>query len=302
MRALSVVVAGSSGFLGSHLRAELERRGHEVTALVRRPARGPSESPWDPATGVVDAALVAAADVVVNVAGSPTLGNPHSSRWARELRESRMATTRVLADAVAAAARPPAFLAGNAVGWYGDHGDAELTEAADSRGHSFMTEVCRSWQAAAAPAVDAGARVCFLRTAPVQDRRSAPLKQQLLQFRAGLGGPIGAGRQWMPMISLRDWVGAAAFLVEHADASGPVNLSCPDPATNAEFTRALAEAVRRPALLPAPAPLVRLAAGRVAPDVLGSMRVRPAALLGWGYEFADPTVDDVVAAGLAEAA
>lgn len=298
MSSLSVVLAGSSGFLGSHLRTELERRGHAVTALVRRPARDVSESSWDPATGVVDPTVVAEADVVVNLAGSPTLGNPHSSRWARELRESRVSTTGLLAATIAASARPPAFLAGNGVGWYGDHGDAELTEAADSRGHSFMTGVCREWQGAAAPAVEAGGRVCFLRTAPVQDRRSAPFKQQALQFKAGLGGRIGAGRQWMPLISLRDWVGAVAFLVEHPTATGPVNLSCAEPATNAEFTSALADAVRRPAVLPAPAPLVRLAAGRVAPDVLGSMRVRPAALLGWSYEFADPTVVEVVASGL----
>lgn len=298
---MHLVIAGASGFLGSHLRAELEGRGHEVMTLVRRPARAVNESTWDPATGVVDPTVVAGADVVVNLAGSPTLGNPHSSRWARELRESRVSTTRLLATTIAAAATPPAFLAGNAVGWYGDHGDAELTEAADSRGHAFMTAVCRDWQAAALPAVDAGARVCFLRTAPVQDRRNAPLKQQALQFKAGLGGRIGAGRQWMPMISLRDWVAAVAFLVEHPTASGPVNLSCAEPATNAEFTAALAEAVGRPALLPAPAPLVRLAAGRVAPDVLGSVRVRPAALLGWGYEFADPTVGEVVASGLAAA-
>jgi len=298
MPSLSIVLAGSSGFLGTHLRGELEGRGHEVTALVRRPARGAQESSWDPAGGVVDPQLVAAADVVINLAGSPTIGNPHSARWARELRESRVATTSVLASAIAAAARPPAFLAGNGIAWYGDHGDAELTEAADSRGHAFMTGVCRDWQAAAAPAVEAGARVCFLRTAPVQDRRNAPLRQQVLQFRAGLGGRIGAGRQWMPLISLRDWVGAVAFLAEHPDASGPVNLSCAEPATNAAFTRALADAVRRPALLPAPAPLVRVAAGRLAPEVLGSMRVRPAALLGWGYEFADPTVTDVVAAGI----
>lgn len=299
MTSLSVLLAGSSGFLGTNLRAELERRGHRVTALVRRPARLESESTWDPETGVVDTAVVGAADVVVNLAGSPTLGNPHSKKWARELRESRIATTTALADAVAASARPPAFLAGNAVGWYGDHGDAEVTEAADSRSHTLMTSVCRDWQDATAPAVAAGARVCVLRTAPVQHRSSPPLKQQLLQFRAGLGGRIGSGRQWMPMISLRDWVGAVAFLAEHEEASGPVNLSCAEPATNAAFTKALAGAVRRPAVLPAPAALVRVAAGPVAPELLGSVRVVPAALLDLGYEFADPTVADVVASGLA---
>ena len=294
---MHLVVAGASGFLGSHLRAELESRGHQVTSLVRRSA-GPGESQWDPATGTVDSAVVASADVVVNLAGSPTLGNPHSKKWARELRESRVTTTRVLARAVAEATTPPAFLAGNAVGWYGDHGDAVLTEAADTRGHTLMSAVCRDWQAATTPAVSAGARVCVLRTAPVMDGSSAPLQQLRLLFKTGLGGRVGNGRQWMPMVSLRDWVGAVVFLAEHPEASGPVNISMPEPATNADFTRALAKEVRRPALLPAPAPLVRVAAGRVSPELLGSTRVVPAALLELGYEFADGDVEGVVRTGL----
>jgi uncharacterized protein (TIGR01777 family) len=298
--ALHVVLAGGSGFLGSHLRTELVDRGHRVTTLVRR-AAGPGESRWDPAAGAVDRDLVGGADVVVNLAGSPTFGNPHSRRWARALRESRVSTTRVLAEAVAAAPEPPAFLAGNAVGWYGDHGDAVLDETADTRGHTLMTSVCRDWQAAAGPARAAGARVCVLRTAPVLDGSNAPLRQLRLLFRAGLGGRVGSGRQWMPMISLRDWVGAVTFLAEHPAASGPVNVTAPRPATNQDLTRALAAAVRRPAVLPVPAPLVRVAAGPISPEALGSMRVVPAALLDLGYEFSDPGVDDIVETGLAGA-
>lgn len=165
MTPLHVVMAGSSGFLGSHLRTELERRGHRVTALVRRPARSASESTWDPDADQVDADLVASADVVVNLAGSPTLGNPWSRRWAHRLRESRLRTTGLLAETIAAAARsgtPPAFVAGNGVGWYGDHGAAVLTEDADTRGHAFMTAVCREWQAATSPrpAPAPGSRSC----------------------------------------------------------------------------------------------------------------------------------------------
>ena len=145
---LQAVMAGSSGFLGTHLRQELERRGHRVIALVRRATKGPDESSWDPDAGRVDGAVVAAADVVINLAGSPTLGNPHSRKWSQALHDSRVGTTAVLAEAIAGAQEPPYFVAGNAVAWYGDHGSAELPETADSRGHSLMTTVCRDWQAA----------------------------------------------------------------------------------------------------------------------------------------------------------
>lgn len=293
-----VLIAGASGFLGSHLGDELVRRGHGVTALVRRLPAGRHESQWDPYAGVVDRELVATADVVVNLAGSPTLGNPHSRRWSAELERSRVATTALLAAEVAEAPEPPAFLAGNAVGWYGDHGDEPVSEAADSRGHTLMTQVCRAWQEAARPAVAAGGRVCLVRTAPVMDASNAPLKQLRLLFRAGLGARLGSGRQRMPMVSLRDWVGGVTHLVE-GDLEGPVNVCCPVTPTNAEFTRALAAAVRRPAPLAVPGPVLRAAAGRLSPELLGSVDVRPAALLASGYAFRDADVEAVIATGLA---
>ncbi|MBM9460102.1 TIGR01777 family oxidoreductase [Nocardioides sp. zg-536] len=298
--ALTVVVAGASGFLGTHLCTRLKGRGHRVLRLVRRPANGPEESTWDPEAGVVDTALIGAADVVVNLAGAPLLGNVHSKRWAHEVLRSRVATTTTLATTVAAVATPPALLNASGVSWYGDHGPATLTEASDTRGHALLTRVAREWEAATAPAVAAGARVVLLRTAPVQDRRHPPLRQQRLQFALGAGGRLGSGRQHMPLISLRDWVSATVFLAEHAEASGPVNLCAPRPPTNAEFTRALAGLVHRPALFAVPAPAVRLAAGPMADEVLGSMDLRPQALLDLGYEFADPDVTAVLASGLAE--
>ncbi|MCW2817105.1 MAG: NAD-dependent epimerase/dehydratase, partial [Nocardioides sp.] len=275
---LSVVLAGGSGFLGHHLREALGARGHTVTSLVRRAADGRGESTWDPYAGQVDRTLVRTADVVVNLAGSPTLGNPHSKKWARELRESRVTTTRLLAETIAGAGsgHRPAFLAGNGISYYGDHGSAVLTEASDTRGHALLTDVTREWQAAAEPAAAVGSRVCVLRTAPVMDRRAAPLQQLRLLFRAGLGGRIGTGRQHMAMISLRDWVGGVVHLAEHPDVSGPVNLCLPQAPTNAEFTKALAGAVRRPAFVPVPGVAIRAAGGRMAPELLGSLNVRPA--------------------------
>jgi uncharacterized protein len=294
---LSVVVAGSSGFLGRHLVTELRGRGHEVVPLVRRPARS-GESPWDPQGGKVDAGLVHAADVVVNLAGAPLVGNPHSRKWARDVLSSRVATTSLLAETVASAPTTPALVNASGVSWYGDHGSAALSESSDTRGHAFLTRVSREWEAATQPAVEAGARVVRLRTAPVQDRANAPLQVQRLQFKAGLGGRIGSGEQFYPMISLRDWVAAAAFLVEHPTASGPANLCAPATPTNREFTATLARLVRRPALLAVPSPVIRVAAGAMAPELLGSLNLRPQTLLDLGHTFADPDVASVLRTGL----
>jgi uncharacterized protein (TIGR01777 family) len=292
---MRILIAGSSGFLGTHLVRELGAAGHDLTRLVRRDP-GPGEARWDPYAEELDQDLVEKADVVVNLAGSPTLGNPHSKRWASELERSRVTTTRLLAEAIARGSRRPAYLAGNGISYYGDHGDQPLSESADSRGDAFLTGVTRTWEAATEPASRAGARVCVLRTAPVLDARNAPLKQQLLQFKAGVGGRVGSGRQYFPVISLRDWIGAVRFLVEHDTVSGPVNLCCPQTPTNADYTRALADLVGRPAFLHVPSFVIGPVAGRMAPEVLGSLRTVPEALLDAGFRFADPDVTAVLAA------
>jgi len=293
------VVAGGSGFLGSHLIAHLRDEGHEVTQLVRRAPSSPEQSPWQPDEGVIDADVVAAADVVVNVAGSPTVGNPHSSRWARELKHSRVVTTRLLADTIARTGAGATFLANNAVGFYGDHGSERVTETSESRGDSLLAGVTRAWQAAAEPASAAGARVCVMRTAPVMHRTSPPLKQLRLLFKLGLGARLGDGQQHFPMVSLRDWLGAVSRLASDEDAEGPFNICCPDTPTNAEFTQALARLVSRPAFLFVPKPVLSVAGGDASPELLNSMNCVPQALLDRGYEFADRDVTSVLAAGLA---
>ncbi|GAA4698750.1 TIGR01777 family oxidoreductase [Nocardioides nanhaiensis] len=298
MTSLHVVVAGSSGFLGTHLRSALGARGHRVTALVRTPDAGPGQSTWDPYAGVYDRTVIETADVVVNLAGAPTLGNPHSQKWARELRESRVTTTRVLASAIASSDRKPAFLAGNGISYYGDHGDQPLPESADSRGDALLTSVTRDWQAVAEPAAEAGARLVVLRTAPVMDRRAAPLQQLRLLFKVGGGGKLGNGQQYMPQISLRDWVGAVVHLAEHPTASGPANLCCPVTPTNAEFTKALAKALHRPAVATVPRVVLDKAAGAMAPELLNSLNTRPAMLEGSGYDFSDRDVHAVIRAAL----
>ena len=240
--AMRIVIAGSTGLLGTRLTEELRRRGHTLTRLVRRPAQSADESCWDPHAGQIDDTVIHAADVVVNCAGSRLFGIPHSSGWQRSMVDSRVNTTRVLAESIARADRPPAFLACNGSSYYGDHGAEMVTEESDSRGDAFMTQVTSAWQEAADPAVAAGARVCILRIAPVMTRGGDTLGILEPLFRFGLGARLGDGTQYFPAVSLRDWIEAVTMLAEHPTASGPVNVCCPETPTNAEFT----EPSRRP--------------------------------------------------------
>lgn len=295
---MRIVVAGGSGLLGSHLIDHLRDRGHDVVQLVRRVPESADESRWNPAEGVVDDEVIAAADVVVNVAGTSLVGIPYSRRWQRGMRQSRVETTQLLAESIARAERPPAYLAQNATGWYGDHGQEVVTEESDSRGDTLLTGITREWQAATEPAQQAGARVCVLRTAPVLDRRNPLIKLQQPVFKAFLGARLSSGDQYFPVVSLRDWVGAATHLAEHEELSGPFNVCAPQTPTNAEYTRAFARAAGRPVFLVAPAPFLKLAAGPMAPEMLNSLDLRPAALLAAGYEFSDADVDSALATGL----
>jgi uncharacterized protein (TIGR01777 family) len=296
---MRVVIAGASGFLGTHLTEHLRVHGHEVTRLVRGEAEGERESRWDPYSGLIDESVVEASDVVVNLAGSPLFGNPHSAGYRRALMDSRVVTTRVLAEAIAKSDRLPAFLANNGTSYYGDHGAETLTEESASRGEALLTRVTRAWQEAAQPAVDAGGRVCILRTAPVLDRGSVTMRLLTTMFKAGLAARLSSGEQYFPIISLRDWVGAATYLAESHDVSGVFNLCCPVTPTNREFTETLAGALHRPAVLSAPAPVLRLAAGQMAPELLNSVNARPAALERAGYDFEDEDVREVLASALA---
>jgi uncharacterized protein (TIGR01777 family) len=209
-----------------------------------------------------------------------------------------VSTTRVLAEAIAASSTGPAFLAGNGISFYGHHGSEPLTEEADSRGDALLTRVSRAWQQATEPAQAAGARVCVLRTSPVYDRRSQPLGLLRLLFRGGLGGPLGDGRQYAPMMSTRDWVDAVIHLAESDTARGPFNLCCERTPTNEELTRELARQVHRPAFFRVPAWVLRPAAGPMANEILGSVNCVPAALVASGFTHRDPDVSAVLREGL----
>ena len=291
------LIAGSSGFLGTQLRERLHAEGHAVTRLVRRPP-GEGEVQWDPYDAPLRPEVVDQHDVVVNLAGSPLTGNPHSKRWADELLRSRVTTTRVLAEAIASSERKPAFLAGNGSSWYGDRGDTPLCESEPSTGEAFMTMVTREWQAATAAAQAAGARVCVLRSAPVIDRRNLPWKAMFPAFRLGIGGMAGSGEQYLPAISARDWIGAAVHVALDESVSGPVNLSCPEAPRHREFVKGLGHLLHRPTVVRVPSAVVRVAAGRMAPEVLGSTRPVPEVLLSSGYSFRDPDVTAILQQGL----
>lgn len=306
-KGVRIVMAGSSGFLGSHLTRRLRSAGHQVVRLVRRPARAPDEVSWQAADGPLDPAALAGVDAVVNLAGSP-LGtrigpvNLPVRRWSasyrRQFRASRVGSTTTLARAIAEAdPKPAVFLSGSGVSWYGDTGDAEVDERAPF-GEGYFATVSRDWEAATAPAVSAGVRVVHLRTGFPLAGDGGLLGPQLLPFRLGLGGKLGSGRQWQPYVSLEDWLSAAVFLLEH-DVSGPVNMVGPHPTTNAEFTRILGRMLHRPTVVPIPAVALKTLLGEFGKDALASRRAVPRVLLDAGFRFRHPDVTSMLRAALA---
>ena len=300
MRVMRILLAGASGFLGTRLVDRLSGSGHEVTRLVRRPAQRPDEVTWQPAQGQLDPALLAGADAVINLAGANVGGKRWTARYKSTLRSSRVDTTGTIARAIKRLPegdRPRTLLQSSAVGWYGDTGDTPVTEET-SAGTTFLADLCRVWEAAARPAEDAGTRVVLLRTGLTIDREGSLLKPLLPLFRLGGGARLGSGRQWMPWVSLADWLGAADFLLEREDIAGPVNIVGPEQATNAEFTKALAGAVHRPALLSVPSPALHLALGELAGESLISQRVVPAVLERAGFRWTYPTLTSAVRAAV----
>jgi len=294
-----VVVGGASGFLGTALTTHLRARGHEVTRLVRSGDASADASRWDPYAGRVDQQLIDRADAVVNLTGASISKWPRTARTKDEIRSSRLAATTTLAKAVAASATPTVFISGSGMSWYGDdRGAEELTESS-SPGTGFLAEVSQAWEAAAQPAIDAGARTCFVRTSLVLSKDGGVLKLMLPAWKLGGGAKLGTGRQYMSLISRHDWVRGIEFLLENDHASGPFNFSSPGAATNAEYTDALGDAVHRPTFLAVPRFAIRAALGGIADDLIGSLRVSPAALVDAGFTFADPDLRAVLDSALA---
>ena len=282
-----VLVSGSSGLIGSALLPALKANGWQATRLVRGVSSGNGAITWDP-TKPLAPEVVSGFDAVIHLAGESIVG-----RWteAKKLRilESRVRPTRHLAQALAGARQPPRVLVcASAVGYYGSRGDEVLREDSPS-GQGFAAELCRQWEAASRPATDAGVRVVQTRFGVVLSSAGGALRKMLPPFRLGLGGNMGDGRQWWPWIDLNDVVGAILHVVANDSVHGPVNVASPNPMRNADFTKTLAAVLSRPAIFPMPAFVARLAFGEMADDLLlASQRVQPAKLLGSGYVFQHP--------------
>jgi hypothetical protein len=295
-----VAITGATGLIGSALADDLRRAGDSVLALVRRPPAGDQEIRWDPTAA--DAGLSPAAldgvDAVVHLAGAPIAGGRWTPARKQVLRGSRVDSTAALVRAMLATpAPPPVLVSGSAIGWYGETGDRKVDETAPN-GTGFLARLVRDWEAATEPATAAGLRVVNLRSGVVLSHRGGMLKQLLLPFRLGLGARFGPGTQYLSWITLTDHLRAVRFLLQQDGLSGPVNLTAPNPATNAELTRALAAALRRPAMLAVPGAPLRLALGELSTEVLGSSRIIPARLEQAGFDFDYPTIGPAMEAAV----
>lgn len=285
---MRIVVSGSSGLIGTALVAVLRQADHEVLRLVRRRPAAPDERSWDPPAGRIAGGVLSGVDAVVSLGGASIGGRRWSGAYKQELRDSRIEPTEVLARAVAEHG-VPLLVSASAIGYYGDTGDRVVDESSP-RGRGFLAELTADWEAATAPAAQAGARVVCLRTGLVLAPSGGLMGRVLPVFRLLLGGRLGSGRQYMPWISLDDEVGAIRFLIEHDGPSGPVNLVGPQPVTNAEFTRQLSALLGRPAPWVVPAFALRALLGELADDVLTGQRAVPRVLPERGYRFAHPTL------------
>jgi uncharacterized protein len=294
---VKVAVTGSSGLIGQALVTALHAEGHEVARLVRRATRAPEEIRWDPTGGGLDPAALAGVDAVVHLSGAGVGEHRWTEQYKRVLYDSRIESTRAMVTAMLAAqkegAGPRTLLCASAVGWYGDTGDRVVDETAPA-GDSFLAALCRDWEASTEPAADAGIRVARLRSGLVLSRRGGLLGKVLPLFKLGLGGRLGHGRQYWPWISLADEIGAITYLLTE-DVHGPVNLTGPEPVTNAAFTRRLGRAVHRPALAWVPRSALRIALGEFATESLGSQRAVPAVLESAGYRFQHADIDAALA-------
>jgi uncharacterized protein (TIGR01777 family) len=301
---MKIAVTGASGLIGSNLVPALRADGHDVIRLVRRTPRTADEHRWDPQHRRIDPALLADVDAVVNLAGTPIRPRPWTRGYKDSLLRSRLDSTATISEALATAAatdpdRRRVLLSASAVGYYGDAGERPVTEE-DPAGSDFLARLCVQWEAATAPATAAGVRVALLRTGLVIGRKAMLMQVLGLVFRLGLGGRLGSGRQYWPWISLRDDIAAIRFLLTADDISGPVNLTGPEPVTNAEFTRRLGAAVSRPTLLTVPRFAISLALGEFGrSSVLAGQRALPTVLENAGFTFTDTTLDDALRRALA---
>ena len=297
---MDVAVTGSHGFIGSALLPALTRAGHRPVRIVRGHAAGDDEIRWDPEAGTIDADGLEGVGGVVHLAGAGIGDKRWTDARKRLILESRTKGTDLLARTLAGLTRPPsALVSASAIGYYGNRGDEPLDEQS-APGNDFVARVCVQWEAATAPAADAGIRVARVRGGIVLGREGGVLSRLLLPFRLGLGGRIASGRQYMSWISIDDEVRAILHALTHGQVAGPVNLTGPDPVTNDEFTKTFGRVVHRPTLIPTPLfPLRARYGGELVRHLLvEGQRVLPNRLEATGYAFEHPTLEDALRAAV----
>ena len=284
-----IAISGSSGLIGTALVGHLKSEGHTVQRLVRRMPVASHEVQWDPQTGFVDLAPLAGVDAIIHLAGVGVGDKRWTKRYKSEILNSRLLGTTTIAKAVAEL-KPAVFISASAIGWYGESGNRAVVET-DRVGDDFLAAVCREWESAADLAGDV--RTVKIRTGLVLDPTGGALGKMLPLFRLGFGGKLGSGKQWWSWITLHDQIRAIVFALENP-ISGAVNVTSPNPVTNQEFTSALARALHRPALFPAPAIALKIALGGFASEVLGSKKVIPHVLQEAGFTWDYPHITDAL--------
>jgi uncharacterized protein (TIGR01777 family) len=286
-----IAITGASGLIGTALVGQLKSEGHTVQRFVRRPVVAPDEIQWDPKTGYVDIEALRGVDAIIHLAGVGVGDKRWSKKYKSEILNSRLLGTTAIAHAVNEV-KPQVFISASAIGWYGESGNRSVVES-DRVGDDFLAAVCREWEGAADLVTDV--RTVKIRTGLVLDPTGGALGKMLPLFRLGLGGKLGNGKQWWSWITLHDVIRAISFLLE-SKVSGPVNLTSPNPVTNQEFTSALARAMHRPALFPAPAIALKIALGGFSSEILGSKKVMPQALTDVGFTWDYPHITNALTA------
>jgi uncharacterized protein (TIGR01777 family) len=290
-----IAITGASGLIGSALVGHLKSEGHTVQRLVRRTPVSPDEVQWDPKSGYVDLDALRGVDAIIHLAGAGVGDRRWNKKYKAEILNSRLMGTTTIANAVTEL-KPDVFISGSAIGWYGESGNRAVIES-DKCGDDFLAAVCREWEAAADLAQNT--RTIKIRTGLVLDPTGGALGKMLPLFRFGLGGKMGNGKQWWSWITLHDLIRAITFMLE-GDLEGPINLTSPNPVTNQEFTSALARAMHRPALFPAPAIALKIAMGGFSSEILGSKKVIPQALADAGFEWNYPHITNALTALVSE--